>query len=57
MQISFDGEMDHYAVPLHFTSELLFPVGYGAKYDLPLKKPKNVTTPGSDILSMIAADS
>ncbi|VDK78801.1 unnamed protein product [Litomosoides sigmodontis] len=47
LKITFDGEMDHYAVPLHFTSELLFPVGYGAKYDLALKKPKNVTTPGN----------
>ncbi|CAG9529964.1 unnamed protein product [Cercopithifilaria johnstoni] len=47
LKINFDGEMDHHAVPLHFTSELLFPVGYGAKYGISVKKPKNLHDPGN----------
>ncbi|KAL3986200.1 mbt repeat family protein [Acanthocheilonema viteae] len=46
LKIGFDGEMEHYSVPLHYTSELLFPVGYGAKYGILVKKPKNVHDPG-----------
>ncbi|VDN86045.1 unnamed protein product [Brugia pahangi] len=42
LKIGFDGdEMESDPVPLHSTSELLFPVGYAQKYGIRLKGPKN----------------
>ncbi|VDN87267.1 unnamed protein product [Brugia pahangi] len=41
-RIGFDGdEMESDPVPLHSTSELLFPVGYAQKYGIRLKGPKD----------------
>lgn len=41
-QIGFDGEeMEEDPVPLHSSSELLFPVGYAGKYGIRLKGPKD----------------
>ncbi|VDM93820.1 unnamed protein product, partial [Onchocerca ochengi] len=43
LKIGFDGEeMEDDPVPLHSTSELLFPVGYAEKYGIRLKGPKNI---------------
>ncbi|OZC05763.1 mbt repeat protein [Onchocerca flexuosa] len=45
LQIGFDGEeMEDDPVPLHSTSELLFPVGYAKKYGIRLRGPKNIET-------------
>ncbi|EFO24701.2 hypothetical protein LOAG_03783 [Loa loa] len=42
LKIGFDGEKaEDDSVPLHSTSELLFPVGYAEKYGIKLKGPKN----------------
>ncbi|VDM19934.1 unnamed protein product [Wuchereria bancrofti] len=42
LKIGFDGEeMENDLVPLHSTSELLFPVGYAQKYGIRLKGPNN----------------
>uniref|UniRef100_A0A915PQE6 BAH domain-containing protein n=1 Tax=Setaria digitata TaxID=48799 RepID=A0A915PQE6_9BILA len=43
LRIGFDGEeMEDDSVPIHSTSELLFPVGYAKKYGIKLKQPKNI---------------
>ncbi|VDO31819.1 unnamed protein product [Brugia timori] len=42
VSIGFDGdEMESDPVPIHSSSELLFPVGYAQKYGIRLKGPKN----------------
>ncbi|VDM98487.1 unnamed protein product [Thelazia callipaeda] len=42
LKIGFDGDDIEDTVPLHYTSDLLFPVGYAEKYGILLKGPKNI---------------
>uniref|UniRef100_A0A915DG36 Cytosol aminopeptidase domain-containing protein n=1 Tax=Ditylenchus dipsaci TaxID=166011 RepID=A0A915DG36_9BILA len=45
LKIGFDGpDMEEETVPLHCTSPLLFPVGYGVKYNISVRGPSETTS-------------
>uniref|UniRef100_A0A158Q8V6 SHR-BD domain-containing protein n=1 Tax=Elaeophora elaphi TaxID=1147741 RepID=A0A158Q8V6_9BILA len=56
LKITFDGEMGHYSLPLHLTSDSLFPIDYAAKYGVLLKIPKDIENPGNGVIEISTVD-